>query len=70
MAVKRIRYYIFLKDVFILSIASFGGPQAHIAMLLKIMVQNRGYLTEEEPMELNALCQVLPHLHQPKLLLP
>ena len=60
MAVKRIRYYIFLKDVFILSIASFGGPQAHIAMLLKIMVQNRGYLTEEELMELNALCQLLP----------
>lgn len=60
MAVKRIRYYIFLKDVFILSITSFGGPQAHIAMLLKIMVQNRAYLTEEELMELNALCQVLP----------
>ena len=60
MAVKRIRYYIFLRDVFLLSFTAFGGPQAHIAMLLKIMVQKRAYLTEEELIELNALCQVLP----------
>ncbi len=59
-AVKRIRYFIFLKDVFFLAISAFGGPQAHIAMLLKIMVKKRGYITEEELMELYALCQILP----------
>lgn len=60
MAIKRIRYFIFLKDVMILALTAFGGPQAHIAMLIKIMVEKRGYITEEELMELYALCQILP----------
>lgn len=58
--VKRIRYFIFLKDVFIISVGAFGGPSAHLAMMLKRMVRDRAYLTEEELIELNALCQVLP----------
>lgn len=60
MAVQRIRYFIFLRDVFILAISAFGGPQAHLAMLLKIMVHKRRYLSEEELLELYALCQILP----------
>ena len=46
--------------MFILAISAFGGPQAHLAMLLKIMVKKRGYISEEELMELYALCQILP----------
>ena len=57
---KRVRYYIFLKDVFILSISAFGGPQAHFAMFLDMMVQKRRYLSEEDLIELTALCQILP----------
>lgn len=60
MAVQRIRYFIFLRDVFVLAISAFGGPQAHLAMILKIMVDKRGYLSEEELLELYALCQILP----------
>lgn len=59
-AVKRIRYFIFLKDVFVLAISAFGGPQAHLAMFIRIMVKKRAYLTEEDLMELYALCQILP----------
>ncbi|MEM6523017.1 MAG: chromate efflux transporter [Bacteroidota bacterium] len=57
---KRVRYYIFLKDVFILSISAFGGPQAHFAMFLDMLVQKRAYLSEEDLIELTALCQILP----------
>ncbi|MEM6358553.1 MAG: chromate efflux transporter [Bacteroidota bacterium] len=57
---KRVRYYIFLKDVFILSVSAFGGPQAHFAMFLDVLVQKRGYLSEEDLIELTALCQILP----------
>ncbi len=57
---RRVRYYIFLKDVFLLSIAAFGGPQAHLAMMFDLMVRKRAYLSEEDLIELNALCQVLP----------
>ena len=55
-----LRKFIFLKDVFWLTISAFGGPQAHIAMMLHHMVEKRKYLTEEELIELQALCQILP----------
>ncbi|MEO1051365.1 MAG: chromate efflux transporter [Bacteroidota bacterium] len=57
---KRVRYYIFLKDVLILALSAFGGPQAHLAMFLDLMVTKRGYLSETDLIELNALCQILP----------
>lgn len=58
--VRRIRYLIFLKDVLILALTTFGGPQVHLAMLYERFVKKRAYLTEAELLELNALCQILP----------
>jgi len=58
--IRKVRYFIFLRDIMFLSVTAFGGPQAHIAMFLDILVKKRGYLTEKELMELNALCQILP----------
>jgi chromate transporter len=58
--VKKVRYYLYLKDVLLLSVTAFGGPQAFLAMVLELMVRKRGYISEQELWELNALCQVLP----------
>jgi chromate transporter len=60
MMVRKVRYYLYLKDVLLLSVTAFGGPQVFLAMVLDIMVRKRGYINEEELWELNALCQVLP----------
>jgi chromate transporter len=57
---KKVKYYLFLKDVLWLAFTAFGGPQAHLAMLFDLMVTKRRYLTEEELVELNALCTMLP----------
>ncbi len=57
---RQVRYLIFLKDVLALSVSTFGGPQAHIAHFLKILVEKRKYLSEEDLLEINSLCQVLP----------
>lgn len=57
---KLLRHYIFLKDVFILSITAFGGPQAHLALFFNTLVRKRGYLSEEELINLNSFCQILP----------
>lgn len=58
--IRKVRYYIFLRDILVLSLTSFGGPQAHIAMFLDVLVKKRAYLTEKDLMELFALCQILP----------
>ncbi|MGZ5218558.1 MAG: chromate transporter [Chitinophagaceae bacterium] len=42
------------------SVTAFGGPQAHIAMMMKSFVRQTPYITEVELMEYNAFCQLLP----------
>ncbi|RKR83135.1 chromate transporter [Mucilaginibacter gracilis] len=54
------RKIIFLRDVLFYTLTSFGGPQAHIAVLMREFVDKRRYITESELMELNALSQILP----------
>lgn len=49
-----------MRDAFVYTLSAFGGPQAHVAILLRDFVEKRGYVTEEELMELIALSQVLP----------
>jgi chromate transporter len=57
---RRVRYIDFLKDVALLSLTCFGGPQAHISLFQNLLVKKRNYLTDPELLELNALGQVLP----------
>ncbi len=54
------RYLLFLRDALVYTFTSFGGPQAHLAMLLREFVEKRRYITEAELMELNALSQIMP----------
>lgn len=58
--IRKVRSYIFLKDVILLAVSAFGGPQAHFAMMLDLLVKRRRYLDEQELIELTALCQFLP----------
>ena len=55
-----LRHIPFLKAVFIHSVTAFGGPQAHIGMMLKTFVHRRPYVSEQELMEYTAFCQLLP----------
>lgn len=50
----------FLKDVFICSLGAYGGPEAHMSVFIDQMVVKRKYLSEEELVELIALCSILP----------
>ena len=54
------RQLLFVRDVLIYTFSAFGGPQAHISILLREFVEKRRYITEQELMELNALAQILP----------
>lgn len=57
---RKVRNYIFLRDVLRLTFTSFGGPQAHLTLYFKILVEKRRYLTEGELIELNSFCNILP----------
>jgi chromate transporter len=54
------RDFLFMRDALMYTLSAFGGPQAHLAILLREFVEKRKYVTEEELMELNALSQILP----------
>lgn len=55
-----LRHIAFLKAVFLYSISAFGGPQGHLGMMMKTFVKDRGDVSEEELMDYNAFCQLLP----------
>jgi chromate transporter len=50
----------FLKDIFICSLGAYGGPSAHYGVFTDQLVSKKKYVTEEELIELVALCSVLP----------
>ena len=54
------RHIPFLKTVFFYSLTAFGGPQGHLGMMLKTFVIKKKYITEEELIEYNSFCQLLP----------
>lgn len=58
--IRRFRYIIYLMDILLLSLTAFGGPQVHLMMMIERLVRKRRYITEEELLELQALCQILP----------
>ncbi|MBD0259840.1 MAG: chromate transporter, partial [Cytophagales bacterium] len=45
---RQIRYFIFLKVILIVALSGFGGPQAHLAMMVNHLFKKRAYLTEAE----------------------
>lgn len=44
----------------ICSLGAYGGPEAHLGVFMDQMVAKRQYLTDEELIELMALCSILP----------
>jgi chromate transporter len=55
-----LRHVPFLKNVFLYSLTAFGGPQAHVAMMMKMFVHKTPYVTKHELLEYNAFCNLLP----------
>jgi len=54
------RHTPFLKAVFLYAFTAFGGPQGHMGMMVKTFAQKRHDVTEEELLEYNSFCQMLP----------
>ena len=50
----------FLKDIFKVSLSSFGGPEAHFGIFSRYLVEKKKYLSEEELLQLIALHSIVP----------
>lgn len=57
---NKVPWKTFLKDVFVCSMGSYGGPEAHYGVFTDQMVIKKNYLSEEELIELIALTGILP----------
>jgi chromate transporter len=55
-----LRHIPFLKAVLIHSLTAFGGPQGHFGMVMKTFVHQRRDVTEQEVLDYNAFCSLLP----------
>jgi Chromate transport protein ChrA len=55
-----LRHISFLRAVFVHSVTAFGGPQGHFGMVMKTFVNQRRDVTEQEVLDYNAFCQLLP----------
>ncbi len=55
-----LRHIPFLKAVLTYALTAFGGPQGHIGMMVKTFAQKRKDISEEELLEYNSFCQMLP----------
>ncbi len=49
-----------MKAVSLYALTAFGGPHGHIGMMIKTFARKKHYVTEEELLEYNAFCQMLP----------
>ncbi|MHB1276825.1 MAG: chromate efflux transporter [Bacteroidia bacterium] len=59
-SVSQIKRFIYLKEIFFISVTGFGGPGAHLNSIIKHLVNKRQYLTKAELLELHSFCQMLP----------
>lgn len=59
-SIKKIKRFIFLKDVFVIALSAYGGPNMHLALYKKRLVDMKHYISNEELLELYSLCQMLP----------
>jgi len=58
--VNQNKWSTYLKDVFICSLGAYGGPASHYGVFTDQLIEKKGYIDEEELIELVALCSILP----------
>ncbi|MBM3442077.1 MAG: chromate transporter [Bacteroidetes bacterium] len=63
------RHIDFLKAVLLHAMTSFGGPQGHFSMMLKIFVERRNDISEKQLHDFNAFCQLLPGASSTQILI-
>jgi len=59
-ALSHMTWMAFLKDVFFVMLASFGGPEAHYGVFISMFVKKRKLISEEELLEMIGMFSLVP----------
>lgn len=58
--IENFRHWLFLKEIFKVSITSFGGPEVHLALFSKRLVNDKKFFSQSDLLETYSVCQLLP----------
>jgi chromate transporter len=58
--IGKLRRWQFLKNVFWLGCTAFGGPQMHLPLFKKRLVDEKRFVDKETLLDINAFCSILP----------
>lgn len=58
--IGKLRRWQFLKSAFWLGCFAFGGPQMHLPLFSKRLVDEKGFISKDDLLDINAFCSILP----------
>jgi len=58
--IKKFRHRLFLSEILKISLTAFGGPEVHLALFSKRLVQEKKFFSQNELLETYSICHLLP----------
>jgi chromate transporter len=58
--IKKFRHRLFLSEILKISLTAFGGPEVHLAIFSKRLVQEKKFFSQNELLETYSICALLP----------
>jgi len=58
--IEKFRHRLFLYEILKISLTAFGGPEVHLAIFSKRLVQEKKFFSESELLETYSICALLP----------
>ncbi|MCB9251417.1 MAG: chromate transporter [Flavobacteriales bacterium] len=58
--IRKFKNRLFLAEIFKISISAFGGPEVHLALFSRRLVNEKKFFTQNELMETYSICHLLP----------
>lgn len=58
--IENFRHWLFLKEIFKIATSAFGGPEVHLALFSKRLVNEKKFFSQAELLETYSVCQLLP----------
>ncbi len=58
--IRKFRHWLFLSEILKIAVTAFGGPEVHLAIFNRRLVEEKKFFTKDELLETYSICQMLP----------